>query len=326
MTARLATLDAHGDRIEIRAGNEVPIVVALPLADTDEATLTSALKIVFAADHLTRVQQVDVRLHAPLVQLRALANLPPVGPRDLARLVENQVDRFFRPVGGEVVVAAEWDSSRERTVARAAVGSLELVERLERSLTDCGRRVRGFLPANGEPVGRLQFVTPLAHARRRARSTAMAIVSVVVASSGWFVAGATYLLDLYADERSLAFELAQLQEPLARIDALMARVSDFAPVAEAVRRQSEGSAWVTARLGGVNAALPADTHLHRFTASRDGTLHLTAHGPDALDAVESLDAWWSGTVRLDGTPEVLEEEPDTARTEQFAIVLEAYPP
>ena len=49
-----------------------------------------------------------VALEPPLVQVRTLADLPPVRPADLATLVAAQASRYFRKNGGALVTDAVW--------------------------------------------------------------------------------------------------------------------------------------------------------------------------------------------------------------------------
>lgn len=288
---RLGTAD--GDRIRwarevARGDGEIAEEVARLLGDPDAPA----------------PGRVGVLLRPPAVQVRTVRDLPPVKGPDLVQLVDQQRTRLFRPVSGTPVVGATWIEDDDGRSARAALAERELLEAVESAVAASDGSVASFVVPidDGEsfdPAAEpLTLTTPSLRrresGRRRRRWTAL----VVLALSGWIAAGATYAVDLVRDDRTLRHELAQLQVPLARIDSIESRLAAFVPLAEAVRRQGEGSAWAHRRLRGLAAALPGDAHLHRVAMERGGSVTVEAHGADPVAVIDSLSDWWSGPVRL----------------------------
>jgi Tfp pilus assembly protein PilN len=326
----VATLEARADGLLVPAGDAeavlVPVVPGVRDPEEAAALLASALD----AAGLGSVRSVDVLLHPPLVQVRTLADLPPVGPKDLEALVTNQQSRFFRPVEGPTVVSAEWTRSGDERVACAALASVELLERLEAVIERCARRVRRFVPVTGSSGPGPDLLTPGARATARRRLVLSLLAAAVLAAGGWATAGAVYVLDLRADGHALDAELSELDATLHRIDAISERLRAFAPVAEVLRVRSADAAWLRSRLAGLAEALPRDTHLHALSAERGGGLVIQGHGPDALAVVRALEERWSrGSVRLQGVPEPDAQDPEDGTSphgearvpERFTIVL-----
>jgi hypothetical protein len=295
--------------------------IDLSPAAVDVDLLAEALAAAFDTEGLRRIREVEVVLHAPLAQVRTLTDLPPVGVKDLHDLIKHRESSFFRPTNGECVLAAEWVTEGDASVARAALVEVSLLERLEDCLSACGLRVGRFLPTNGPSVVGPPLLTPRAYARRSRHRFLGALSAVLLAATGWLAAGAAYAWDLYDDDRSIVTALRALDDPLKRLDALNERLRAFAPIATAVRRQSEESSWLSEHLADIAEMLPDDTHLHRLATGRGAATRLEAHGPDAVSVVEQMEDWWPGHLRLEAAPEP-EPLESGQRMERFAIILE----
>jgi hypothetical protein len=313
-------LEVRPEGILVRVDDGEPATVAV--ADFDDIdTLAEALSSTFDRASVDVGQGVEVLLRPPLVQVRTLRAVPPVRGRHLAALVGNQLTRFFRPVKGPTVVSAEWVTSDDEAFVRAALAPLDLLERIESAVERSGRRSHGFIPLGGTGSGP-RLVTPRARATARRRAALSIGAAATLAAGGWLAAVGAYLLDLNADARAIAGDLAALDEPLRRIDALTEQLTAYAPVAAAVSHRSADASWLLGALGRVATALPPDTYLHAFSAERDGAAILDADGPDPLRVVSLLDAAWPGRVRLEGVPRPGAVAEDGSTSQRFTVAME----
>lgn len=257
---------------------------------------------------------VDVRLAAPVVQIRTLAGLPPVGRRDLQRLVSEQKEKFFRTPTGEPVVVARWKAlSDEGRLAFAAMADLTTLEEIERLFLEADSRVERFeVSRDAESSGALALPTQRTTARRRRRTARTVVAAVAVAIVGWLVPAIAYVSDLSADDRVLDAQLAEAEEALERLDSLDQRVAEFEPIAAAFRRQASGSGWATRALAETLSDLPEGLHLHSLRMNRSGEVDLVAHSDEASGFAESVESRWGREVEIVG---------DAATPNEFTIVL-----
>jgi hypothetical protein len=303
---RTAVVDLHEHEIIAVGQDDVPTAVEIRAERADAEAIAGAVDRALEAAGRAEARSVELRLHPPLVQLRTLSGIPPVRERDLEALVLNQHTRFFRPPLGEPVVSATWRRSDEEPVAIAALAERELLERLTTAVRVGGRTVRHIVPCDEVTHSSMPLRTPEMRARERARLVRHLALAAFVAVSGWILAGATYLFDLYRDDRAIDAQLEAFEEPLGRIQSLEGTLTAFAPVATAYRRQSPGSSWLIPRLQGIAQSLPKDAHLHRLVAGRGAPTVLEVHGPAPVAVVEQLGKLWPGVVRLEGVGDAVD--------------------
>ncbi len=109
--------------------------------------------------------RMTVALEPPLVQVRSLADLPPVKPADLATLVAAQSSRFFRRNGSALVTDATWETNGDGPrVARAAAADEPWLEAIAAGARTAG----GALYAARLVVGLRQTKRELARLARPA--------------------------------------------------------------------------------------------------------------------------------------------------------------
>jgi Tfp pilus assembly protein PilN len=136
----------------------------------------------------------------------------------------------------------------------------------------------------------------------------------VLVVCGWLAPPAAYVADLNRDHHTLEVELTHLDSALARIDSLNVRMSAFAGVAAAFRRQGADSAWASAALAGIALGLPANVHLHAVSLERGGPIRLQVHSNEGPQAKDSVLSRWPGSL--------IEEGPTSG---EFAVELEGGP-
>lgn len=255
------------------------------LASACDAILVLAAKL----DGKVPLEEVVVVLHPPLVQLRTLRGLPPVGSRDLTRLVEEQKERFFRAASEGSVVSAQWVSrARDATVANAALAETEVLETIEAAMRGCGLGVSHFVASRDSEDGGLTFCTAFqARERQRARHRTMAAALTLVAM-GWLAPPVTYVADLARDHGTLQSQLIHADSAMVRVDSLEARMTAFSEVASPLRRQGPDSAWAAVSLAEIATRIPGNVHLHAIELTRDGVVRLRAHSGDATDGADSI--------------------------------------
>jgi hypothetical protein len=259
--------------------------------------------------------EVVVALRPPLVQLRTLRGLPAVRSRDLVRLVTEQKERIFRTHSDASIVTAQWLGQEGTvTVAHVALAEPHVLESIEAALKGCHVEVRGFLAnSNREDKGLALWTASRLHAHNRARRRTIA-GGLVLVVCGWLAPPAAYVADLNRDHHTLEVELTHLDSALARIDSLNVRMSAFAGVAAAFRRQGADSAWASAALAGIALGLPANVHLHAVSLERGGPIRLQVHSNEGPQAKDSVLSRWPGSL--------IEEGPTSG---EFAVELEGGP-
>lgn len=255
-------------------------------------------------------------LHPPMVQLRTLHDVPSLSSRDLNAMVALHASRFFRSVDAKLVTAATWVPTEHGRAPRAAAVSADELLTMERVVTTAGFRLVGVSAVGSDASPPITLRTPTLERRHRRRSQLRIGAQVVLALSGWVAAAVVYAVDLSLDARRIETELEQLAGPLNRLQEIEQRLGRFAPVASAMRRQSAPDRRLTPNLARIAATLPVSTHAHRIVLDSEGAARLEAHGPDPVELVQRLAAWWPGRVRVEGTVDAVEGE------QLFTIAME----
>jgi hypothetical protein len=320
--ARVEVLIEAGDRegvLRLTAGDDDGRVTVRWDPDDGESTgLTDAFRALVEEAGLHMPARVDVSLAPPVVQVRALKDLPPVREKDLHKLVDNQKDRLFRPVPGDACLAVGYrQQSGEEPLVRAALADAGLLAAVEEAVAELGGRVERFevgLEDDAAPLV-LRTASMIAREARRRRRGLVAAVSLLLAA--WTSAAAVYVGDLVLDDRVLRAQLDTVRVALARTDSLEARLAAFAGIAAAFRRQGPSAAWAAPRLREVVGLVPAVAHLHSLRIEREGVVTLEVHAPDAAAVVDSLSSLPGYRVR-DGAP------PEDANA-PYVVVLEVMP-
>ena len=228
------------------------------------------------------------RLEPPLVQHRALADLPAVSARELTRLVAHNAARYFRQNGHPLRTAGTWEDrpgGRPHLVAAEATTLGALLAAAE----GIDRRVEDIVAA--EPAPSTLSLLPLEErARRRqawVRRWGRGVLGLaLVLGSG----GAVGLGWLAWEDRRLGRELARLEAPraaLARVrrEAAGAEIMLAALIDAEAHRGDLGM-----RLAVLTQALPVEGRLDRLTLRRDGHGELEGQTPEVARLLDRLGA------------------------------------
>ena len=240
-----------------------------------------------------RPRRLEVRLSKPVVQLRALRDLPPVRPSMLPALVAQQAGRFFRRNGVPLVTDAAWEGGGKRQRSRVSVLAAAVEEPVAQALVE-GARAAGLVLESISPMGhngarRLRLFPTADRERRRQQArislrrlaTAVGCLWVSVAGVHWY--------RLEAQQRSVAQELASLQAPLAALARVQGGVRDARAALKAIERDS-ALRWDPVRvLGAVTGALPDSSFLSSFDLDGKGQAVLTGFARHATEVVAALE-------------------------------------
>ncbi|HEU5155049.1 MAG TPA: hypothetical protein VFU03_09995 [Gemmatimonadales bacterium] len=211
--------------------------------------------------------RVKVALCQPVVQLRTLPGLPPVGLRDLKRMVAEQAPRFFRGPRVHLITDAIWISAKDPAyrIARAAGvekavvdGVLVGAQKARLSVVALGTMVEGgrwlnLLPGR-EGAGR---------GLRSLRLWAFSAVGVVILLAGLF--GYTS-----RETRRLDHEIAALRPTADALGALSRNAEAARRALEAVAGARQTRRDLVKQLYSVIAPLPDSAYLTAVSIAPDG--------------------------------------------------------
>lgn len=271
-----------------------------------------------AAEPPRACRRLTVTLDRPPVQLRTLAQLPPVKTRHLSALVAQQAGRFFRKNGQPLVTDAIWVGEGVVRVARAAAVDEPLVEAIA-----AGARAAGLwletITAADEPASLVLLPRSERETReRRARSLTrrLALTACIV----WLAAGGLFLGRLAWERRAVARELAALAKPLAAVLDARRELRDAEATLNAVTNAEGDRQRGFAVLVAITGALPDSSVLTSLAWSADGTGALVGVAQHAASVISRLDRVEVLTgVRLGGP--VMRESIGARDWERFTILF-----
>ena len=261
--------------------------------------------------------RMTVALEPPLVQLRNLADLPPVKPADLVTLVAAQANRFFRKNGAPLVTDAVWAGAKDARVVQAAAAEEPWLEAIAAGARAAGIALTGIAPV-GAPD--LSLLPGGVKAERRRAERAIVRRWAVGAAALWALLGVLYVLRIGIGLQATSRELARLARPAATVSAARRELRDAGLLIATLNDASGGRASIAARLARISAALPDSAFLTSLTLDADGSGVMTGLARRAADVVARLQA--RGAVvgaRLDGP--VLRETSAGKDWERFTILF-----
>lgn len=269
---------------------------------------------------------IELRLHPPLVQLRALDGIPPVSQRDLVSLVRRQAARYFRRTGDALVVDAAWVDGRRgrRRVAHAAAISESLAERLTAAVRDAGLDLIK-MGAAAAAYRHLDLAPP--SIRRQVRGSHVQRLRFwgALAACAWLTAGSVYILKLGRLGARTRMELEAVAEPLEALRRVRREMATLEASRDLVLSSRAASGVAIASLYEASRALPDSAHLSSFEFEAPGQVRVTGVAPRARRYVARLEE--SGglpQVALDGDP--IRLAVGGAHRERFTIRVERAAP
>lgn len=299
------------------AGAGSPWTAEAPFANPAELADAIARLAAEAPRNSKRVHMA-VALEVPLVQVRALADLPPVKPHDLATLVAAQAGRFFRRNGAPLVTDATWESNDAGArVARAAAAEEPWLDAIAAGARSAGITLTSLVPVDAPGLSLLPGGVKAE--RRLAERMAVRRWGAAVVGT-WLLLGGLYAARLVLGLRETKRELARLAMPAAVVVAARRELRDAAALIETLDQSAAQRQAVAGRLARIAAALPDSAFLTSLTLDARGAGVLTGLARRAADVVARLDA--RGAVahpRLDGP--VLRETAAGKEWERFTITF-----
>jgi hypothetical protein len=261
--------------------------------------------------------RVEVTLEPPLVQVRRLGGIPPVGSAALSALIANQAGRYFRKNGKPLVTDGVWAEAKRRdrrTVVAAAVEEPWL-DAIAAGVRESSLELGSIRLADG-PRG-LELVSAADRSVRKARARVSVRRLAAAAAAAWTFAGAYAVGGLVLERNRIERDIATLTEPAAAaLDARRA-VDRARRTIDAVRGTEGSRGTATLRLGQVVSALPRDTWLTSIQWDSAGAGLITGSAKRAADVVAGLERAGVVAPRLEGAA-VRESSADGAR-ERFTV-------
>ncbi len=283
----------------------------------DVAELSDAIARL-AAEAPPCCRRLRVVVQRPPVQVRTLADLPPVKPRELQALVAHQASRFFRRNGQPLITDAVLTGAGTARVVRAAAVEEPLVEAIAAGARAAGLVLETIAPA--DEVAPLALLPSSERARREREARRRLRRLAIAALTTWLGAGALFVARLAWERRAVDRELAAMQQPLAAVLVARRELRDAAATVSAVTAAERLRGRSIAALIAITHALPDSAVLTSLAWSDDGSGVLSGVARRAADVVPALDR--AGAVpapRLEG-PVV--REPFGGRAwERFTIVF-----
>jgi len=268
-----------------------------------------------------------MEIDKPHLQLRRLGNLPPVGGRDLKRLVSEQARRFFRADGNALLTDAEWIDVGEQNdrVALAAAVDESLVEGLADAAGAAGFTVDSITARQRtrSKYPRLDLLPQRNRSARRRRQTQRAVVLLGLGLMAWLAIGVWQALDLAAERARVARELAKLQAPADALVELRHQLTLANSAVDAVDNTAAGRGHVMTLLAAVVAALPDSGYVDEFSLGEDGKLRLGGVARRARRVASRLEEVGFASASVEAEP--LTIRIDGRTWERFTIAVEGKP-
>ena len=248
-------------------------------------------------------RQLHLELESPLLQVRHLANLPPVGSGALQQLVAEQAGRYFRHSGAELVTDARWLGRRRRDQERPALAVAAEV-RILFSIIEAARTA-GFTVATLSPAGhpgldlRPASLRTLHHGQRQRATRRLAAAAltlwlgVIVAAVGRFL----------AERQAVVRELTSLSAPLEAIRRARISMDRASVELEAVAQAERERGQLARAVLKLADALPDSAIITSASVDAEGRGTVSGLAARPLEVVVRLEQ--SGALlrpRLTGSP------------------------
>jgi hypothetical protein len=238
--------------------------------------LSEAVVRLVAAGPAARSRRAAFILEPPVLQRRALKDLPPVRRPALQALVAHQASRFFRQNGHPLVTDAVWTPSPKGAprLAQAVAAEEILVSAVLEGAAKAGLRVDAIRPAaNTSTLLSLLPATARVARDQRTRRQLRRLASVV--GMLWLVVGVVAVLRYRQERRHVDTELARLAAPLAALLAARREMGRTQAMLEAVAANDADRLRIPRLTEELVHALPDSAFLTSLTVSDDGNGRLS---------------------------------------------------
>jgi hypothetical protein len=243
-------------------------------------------ELVSAPEVGKRFRRLSVVVERPLVQLRRVADMPPVRERVLKALVQTHAGRLFRRNGTPLVTDAIWVGHNGTRAAQMCAIETPVLEALAEGARAAGLRLESVVPTDGT---RLSLLPPSTRAAQLFRLRRSATRWGVAALSAWSVVAASYFGRLTLERRRVEAELTRLEKPAAALVALHAEMRAAREMVGAVDAAEKSGHTLGRRLADVAVAVPDSAFLSSLTISSDGRGVVTGYARQAAEVAASFD-------------------------------------
>jgi hypothetical protein len=242
-----------------------------------------------------------VMVSPPLVQRRSLADLPPVRPAELTRLVARAAPRFFRQNGHPLVSAAAWaeEGSPPQRVVRAAAIDSDVAEAIVDGVRRAGLWLEDILVAGERPSLSLLPPNEREHRKQREWRGVRRLAAAVTAL--WLMVALAAGIRLQVEAHQVGAELTRLRAPRRALLAARQAMDSAGDMLVALDGARAGRTFVATHLMALVKALPDSTFLMALTLDNTGNgtaAGLTQSVGRLVEALESASDL--GAARLEG--------------------------
>jgi hypothetical protein len=311
------------DRIvaEARRGKKVLWTGSADYGDINElgAVIGDLMNVVPAGRRLTRVM---VEIEPPLIQVRHIADLPPVSERVLKAMVKTQAGRYFRRNGSPLVTDAVWVAGTNGATRVAHMAALE--ESFLSAVAE-GADLAGLTLVDvGPPVEegkRLSLLPPKTLGSRRQAARRGVLRWAMIASAAWLTVALIFGVRLYRERERVDHELTRLARPAAALLTLRQEIRqarDMVAVVDSADRVRGNLAEILQR---ITRAIPDSAFLTSLALTNRGAGNLTGYAPRATEVVAGLERI-AGFHNPHLQGEVTREIRGSREWDRFTIVFE----
>lgn len=238
-----------------------------------------------------RPTRLTIELGSPLLQVRMLQGLPPVGAAALRSLVATQAGRYFRRNGTPLVTAAAWPDrdARRKGLARAVAVEEPWVEAALAGADDAGVPVAAIRPGGDPAAARLELVsTAERHRRRRHEQVTIRRLAVAVAVL-WVSLAVAAAIRFERERREIEREIVRLEPTAQALAEARRAVGNAAAMVDALESTDRTRGALLVRLGQMAAALPDSAYLTTLTLTVSGGGTMTGAARRAGPAIAGLE-------------------------------------
>lgn len=229
-----------------------------------------------------------VELQRPVVQLRTLNDIPPVRPRHLRALVEQQGQRYFRKNGSPLVVDAMREAGR-RAGVKAAATDESLVAAIAAGAKAGGFRLEDVRPAEWPGLRLSLLLKEDRERRQRLAQLSLRRLGIGVILL-WLGAIAVGVGSHVTQRRAVARELAALSQPVAAFREARRQQLLTRETIAVLDQEEAGRSRLVAMLSAIAAAMPDSSFLSSVSMEADGTGRIAGYAKRGSEVLARLDA------------------------------------
>lgn len=270
MNSRLTCFVGEGSiRAELRRAGAVRWM-AEATWDSPESLAERVAELAAQAELPVWNRVVTFVLAHELLQVRRLADAPPVRHGQLAALVALAPHRYFRRNGVALVTDAGWEGGRGARVALAVALPDPIGAALVRGAREAGLLVAAIRPAGEGAFLRLSLLPQDEQARREAADLRWTRRLALGAVAAWLLLGTAVGADLWLERRHVTARLDAVRGPLASVLAAQAAEDSAERMVRRMELEEVREGDAVAILFRVATALPDSAFLTQIRVDSAG--------------------------------------------------------